>query len=648
LPKLPSIKRLNTTVEPEAVSPLLANEQRLRMAMDAAKIGTFDWDMITREVYWSPNLEASMGLPPGGFSGTFEAFDRFLHPEDRERVQRAVQRAIETGKDYEVEFRMIRADGTVRWVQTKGRVLFGDDGAPIRMIGIDIDISERKFYEEQLKTAESKYADFYDHAPDMLFSINAKTARVLECNQTACDALGYSKDEIIGREIFSFYHPGCISQARDAFNLFLQTGSIRNLELRLCCRDGRTIDVSLSASAVREGTEIVRSRSICRDITELKRVEKAQRRSDSEAKARAAELEAILDAVPAITFIAHDPACEKMTSSRSAYELLRLPPGTNASKSAPGAHRPNNFRVMRNGKELSANELPVQQAAASGREVRDADLRIQFEDGTYRDIFGHAVPLLDENGKVRGSVGVFVDVTERNKIEDLRSREQMQRSLLEREILAREGERRRLARELHDEAGQTLASLLAGLSVIEKSKDVKEAKRQAKFLRSITSQGIDEIGRIAHGLHPLALEDFGLEVALKHFATEFSKLHEMKVTVSVAGLASRRLPQILEVKVYRITQEALNNARKHAGAKLAKVSLRVNSDGLVLKITDNGRGFDVERFGNNSSGEHLGLQGMKERAAMIGGKLTVRSSKKGTEIRLDVQFGNWKMREVNC
>lgn len=642
------MKRLNSTLEPEALSPLPASDDRLRMAMEAAKIGAFDWNVLTGEVYWSPGLEALMGLPAGGFKGTFEAFNRFIHSADRERVQRAVQQSIARGGEYEIEFRMVREDGTIRWVQARGRVTFDNDGIPVRMIGIEIEISERKRFKEKLQTAEIKYADFYDHAPDLLFSIDARTGEILECNQTTLDALGYKKEEIIGREIFNFYHPDCKQNARNAFNMFLETGSIHNIELQLCRKDGRVMDVSLSASAVREENKIVRSRSICRDITEFKKAERGRRQSDSEARARAAELEAILNAVPAMTFIAHDPACEKMTSSRSAYELLRLPPGANTSKSAPDADRPTNFRVFRDGKELAAKELPVQQAAATGHEVRNAELRIQFEDGTHRDLFGHAVPLLDEKGSARGAVGAFVDVTERRKIEDLRSREQMQRSLLEREILAREGERRRLARELHDEAGQTLASLLAGLSVIENAKDVNQAKRQAKLLRGITSQGIDEIGRIAHGLHPLALDDFGLQLALKHFATEFSRRHKIKVTVSIVGLASRRLPQIFEVKVYRITQEALNNARKHAGASLVRVALRVKSNALTLKITDNGCGFDVARLGNKLSGEHLGLQSMKERASLVGGQLTVRSNvKRGTEIRLDVNLENWLPHEVS-
>ena len=238
---------------------VLANE-RLRMAMDAAKIGTFDWNMSTGEVYWSPNLESSMGLPPGGFAGNIEAFDRYLHPDDHEKVGIAIQNSLETGSAYESEFRMIRADGEIRWVQTRGKVIFDDAGKPARMIGIDIDISQRKKVEEELL------------------------------------------------------------------------------------------------------------------------------RSQAEAKAKADDLAAILDAVPAMTFIAHDPACQTMTSSRLAHELLRLPEGANPSKTAPPEERPGHFQVLKDGQLLSPEQLPVQTAAATGKSVRDADLRIAFDDGTYRDI----------------------------------------------------------------------------------------------------------------------------------------------------------------------------------------------------------------------------------------------------------------------
>jgi len=152
-------------------------------------------------------------------------------------------------------------------------------------------------------------------------------------------------------------------------------------------------------------------------LTDGKGVGDDLQRAKLEAQARAEELSAILDAAPGMTLIARDPNCRSMTGGRVAYVLLRLPYGSNLSKSAPRGERPSNFRVYSNGRELSENELPVQRAAALGREVRDSELTIVFRNGDSRDFFGNAAPLLNNDGTVRGAVGVFVDITERKLAE---------------------------------------------------------------------------------------------------------------------------------------------------------------------------------------------------------------------------------------
>ena len=153
------------------------------------------------------------------------------------------------------------------------------------------------------------------------------------------------------------------------------------------------------------------------DITGRKRAEEALRQSESQERARAAELQALVDAVPGITFIAHDPECRKMTGSRATNEFLRLPPQDNVSKSALDSEKPLTFRAMKNGVEISPEELPVQQAA-KGHEVRDYALDIVFSDGIVRSILGNASPVLDEQGNPRGAIGVFVDVTEHKQAEE--------------------------------------------------------------------------------------------------------------------------------------------------------------------------------------------------------------------------------------
>jgi PAS domain-containing protein len=155
--------------------------------------------------------------------------------------------------------------------------------------------------------------------------------------------------------------------------------------------------------------------SVGRDITDRKQVEASLRESEAAAHARADELAAVLAATPAITFIAHDRDCRRMTSSRAALRLLRLPDNANTSKSALSGERPETFRVMKDGRELRPEELPVQLAAATGQAMRNFELTIAFDDGTARDIMGDVVPLFDAEGELRGAVGAFLDITDRKQ-----------------------------------------------------------------------------------------------------------------------------------------------------------------------------------------------------------------------------------------
>ncbi|MGA2962264.1 MAG: PAS domain S-box protein, partial [Candidatus Korobacteraceae bacterium] len=161
-----------------------------------------------------------------------------------------------------------------------------------------------------------------------------------------------------------------------------------------------------------------RAEAARRETEDLKVFNAELERSEAAARALATELAAILDAVPAVTFIAHDPECRRITSNRAGYDLLRLPPGANTSKSAPESEHLSHYRFQRDGRALSPDELPVQLAATTGREVRDCEYTIAFGDGTTRSIFGNAVPLLDESGGVRGAVGAFIDITERKRAEE--------------------------------------------------------------------------------------------------------------------------------------------------------------------------------------------------------------------------------------
>jgi PAS domain S-box-containing protein len=137
------------------------SERRLVLALSAARMGVWDWDVATGDVKWSGELEPLHGLPRGGFAGTYEAFRALIHPDDRERVESAIRKSVEARTPYEEEFRILGADGVERWTDARGQVVEDEAGRPIRMVGVGIDVSRQKRLEEELRrqTEEMREAD---------------------------------------------------------------------------------------------------------------------------------------------------------------------------------------------------------------------------------------------------------------------------------------------------------------------------------------------------------------------------------------------------------------------------------------------------------------------------------------------------------
>lgn len=141
--------------------------ERLQLAQQAAKIGTFDWDLVTGEILWTEELEALYGLPPGGFGGKFESWANLVHPDDRERLLADLRAAVESRRDFNFEFRIVQPSGAVRWLADWARVICDQRQQPVRVIGVNVDVTDRKQADADREAAGRRVASLHNELARM-------------------------------------------------------------------------------------------------------------------------------------------------------------------------------------------------------------------------------------------------------------------------------------------------------------------------------------------------------------------------------------------------------------------------------------------------------------------------------------------------
>lgn len=205
-------------------------------------------------------------------------------------------------------------------------------------------------------------------------------------------------------------------------------------------------------------------------------------------------------------------------------------------------------------------------------------------------------------------------------------KETVRQALLEALVRAQEDERARLARELHDGAGQTLTSLLVRLKLLEKQIEDDSSRNAVSELCQTVSETVEQIRGVSYWLRPSALAEFGLEVALRSLVQEMSEGAGLTAECILELGGERRLPFEIESNLYRIAQESLTNVVRHARANQVRVELVGLPYAVCLRVEDDGIGFDAEDIPNGSERPRLGLIGMQERAEMLDGSLIVHSA----------------------
>jgi signal transduction histidine kinase len=207
--------------------------------------------------------------------------------------------------------------------------------------------------------------------------------------------------------------------------------------------------------------------------------------------------------------------------------------------------------------------------------------------------------------------------------------------LLAHVIEAQDTERRRVARDLHDEIGQSFTSLLVRMRLLEEATNLDTAKAQAGELREFSGRIYDQIRNLASGLYPTVLDDLGLVEAVRRMAEDFEAINGASVNFRTCGISKERLPRQVESTAYRVVQESLTNCAKHAHANSIDINLARGADELIVTIVDNGRGFEASKVDRRETAATFGLSAMRERALLLRGSVEVHSGPKaGTRVTL--------------
>jgi PAS domain S-box-containing protein len=455
-------------------------------------------------------------------------------------------------------------------------------------------------------------------------------------NRGAESIFGYPPAEAIGQHIFLIIPEDLRAEENEVLASLRRGEKIDHFETVRRTKDGRRIPVSLTVSPIRDARGVIIGASkVARDITE--------RRQSQELRARlAAIIDSSDDAIVSKTLEGIITSWNRGAERLFGYTAVEAI-GRHISLIIPDERR--------------TEEDEVLARVRRGERIDHFETVRQAKDGRQLHISLTVSPVRDAQGRVIGASKVARDITERIHAEDAlrRAHDELEKRvrertadlayandalrmemaerqrveeerihLLTRVVLAQEDERRRIARELHDQLGQQLTALRLTLEMLKaQAVDRKEFRVQVETLEELALQLDKDVAFRVWELRPIEVETFGLQTAVENYVRKWSEHVGVRVQLHMSPAPFERLTPELETTVYRLAQEALNNVAKHARADHVDVVLERGRDNLSLIVEDNGVGFDPSMIENHRG---VGLIGMRERAALAGAELQVESS----------------------
>jgi diguanylate cyclase (GGDEF)-like protein/PAS domain S-box-containing protein len=265
---------------------LRASQDQLRVALESARMGVWEWDIPRGAMHWSERVAALFGLALEQFDGTLQSAMRLIHPDDRERVQADLDACFQgVSPHFALEYRVVRQDGKVRWLEARGRLYRDESGAPVRMAGLTTDVTDQKLSELALAESEQRYRTLVEHAPEAIVVLDASTGRFTDANENAVKMFGLPRDALLALGPMDLSAPvqpdgrAAEEAAREHIQAALR-GEAPVFEW--VHRNAADEDIVCEVRLVRlfaTGRDLVRGSML--DITERKRIEAALRESET-------------------------------------------------------------------------------------------------------------------------------------------------------------------------------------------------------------------------------------------------------------------------------------------------------------------------------------------------------------------------------
>lgn len=576
----------------------------------------WDWDIVNNTIWRNENYEKLTGYAPDEHvpSETYNWID-YLHKDDRECIRQLLQNALSgLQTNLECEYRMITKDHRIINIRDRSYIYRDASGKAVRMVGSMQDITSLRASQRLLQQSEEHYRQIVETAHEGIWQIDENGITTF-VNTSVASLLGYGKDEMVGKIMLDFVFEEDVKAAKEHMRLHMQ-GIRQQFEFKLKKKDGGIVWVLVKGTPVFEKTVYKGSIGMISDISGLKEANRLLKESEQNYLllfkmnpmpmwVYNAENFAFLDV--------NEAALQHYGYTRDEFLSLKV---TEIRQPAEIEKFKKEHKEVSEGIRYAGIWKHVKK---NGEEI-DVEIIMRFL--LYNGLKSHLV--------------LVKDITDKLKAEKelLKSYDEIRKLAVHLQHV-RDDERKRIAREIHDELGQKLTAIKMDVAWMDKQldKDVVPVKTKIKETLAFVDESNLSVKKILNELRTDFLTRFGTGEALKWLTGQFEKQTGISVQLMIDD-AIDELEDELATCLYRVLQESLTNITKYANTSIVTVELLQHEHTIVLQIKDYGVGFDESKIKADQS---FGLLGMKERVANMNGTFTITTAPgRGTLIKVEI------------